>query len=118
MKQSGVSVTNLDRTFSATEKWHLDKVFVTTNGQHYYLGRAVDGEGMVIDILMQTRRNAKAAKRFFEGVLGKISPPQRVVTDGLRSYNIILREVVPHVEHLRSKYLNNRVENSHQPIER
>ena len=58
---------------AATDKWHLDEVFVTINGQHYYLWRAVDSEGLVLDILMQTRRNAKAAKRFFEGILDKTS---------------------------------------------
>ena len=103
----------------ATDKWHLDEVFVTINGQRYYLWRAVDSDGMVLAILMQTRRNAKAAKRFFEGVLGKpTTRPRVVVTDGLRSYNIISRELLPTVEHRRSQYLNNRAENSHQPTRR
>ena len=104
---------------SATDKWHLDEVFVTINGQRYYLWRAVDSEGMVLDILMQTRRNAKAAKRFFEAVLDKASShPRVIVTDGLRSYNVISRELLPDVEHRRNKYLNNRAENSHQPTRR
>jgi putative transposase len=103
----------------ATDKWHLDEVFVTINGHRYYLWRAVDSKGMVLDILMQARRNAKAAKRFFEGVLGKTRiRPRVVVTDGLRSYNIIKRELLPNVEHRRSKYLNNRADNSHQPTRR
>jgi putative transposase len=72
-----------------------------------------------LDILMQTRRNAKAAKRFFEAVLGKTrSKPRVIVTDGLRSYNIISQELLPDVEHRRSKHLNNRAENSHQPTRR
>jgi putative transposase len=104
---------------SATDKWHIDAVFVTINGQRYYLWRAVDSEGMVLDILMQTRRNAQAAKRFFEAVLGKTrSKPRVIVTDGLRSYNSISREILPELEHRRSKYLNNRAENSHQPTRR
>ena len=103
----------------STDKWHLDEVFVTINGQRYYLWRAVDSEGMVLDILMQTRRNAKAAKRLFEGVLGSTATrPRVIVTDGLRSYNIISRVLLPQVEHRRSKYLNNRAENSHQPTRR
>ncbi len=103
----------------ATDKWHLDEVFVTINGQRYYLWRAVDSEGMVLDILMQTRRNAKVAKCFFEGVLDKTSTqPRVIITDGLRSYNIISREILPSVEHRRSNYLNNRAENSHQPSRR
>ena len=104
---------------TATDKWHLDEVFVTINGQRYYLWRAVDSEGMVLDILMQTRRNAQAAKRFFEGVLGQTRiKPRVIVTDGLRSYNVISRDLLPDVEHRRSKYLNNRAENSHQPTRR
>lgn len=68
---------------------------------------------------MQTRRNGKAAKRFFEAVLGKTRVrPRVIVTDGLQSYNIIKRELLPNVEHRRSKYLNNRAENSHQPTRR
>lgn len=52
-------------------KWHLDEVFMTTHGRRYYLWRVVDSKGHVIDILMQPRRNAKVAKRFFEAALGK-----------------------------------------------
>ena len=101
-------------TRSATDKWHLDEVIV--NGQRNYLWRAVGSEGMVLDILMQTGHHAKDAKRFFEGVLGKTSThPRVIVTDGLRSYNIISCELLPGVEHRRSQYLNNRAENSYQP---
>ena len=102
-----------------TDKWHLDAVFVTINGHRYYLWRAVDSEGMVLDILLQTRRNAKAAQRFFKHVLHTTpTRPRVIVTDGLRSYHIISRKLLPKVEHRRSKYLNNRVENSHQPTRR
>jgi putative transposase len=73
----------------------------------------------VIDMLMQLRRNAKAAKRFFEAALGQVaSVPRVIVTDGLRSYNIISREVLTGVVHRCSKYLNNRAENSHQRTRR
>ena len=73
----------------------------------------------MLDILMQKRRNAKAAKCFFEAVLSKMnSQPRVLVTDGLSSYNIISRGLLPDVEHRRSKYLNNRAENSHQPTRR
>lgn len=92
---------------------------MTISGRRYYLWRAVDSNGQVIDILMQPRRNAKAAKRFFEAALGKTDTlPRVIVTDGLRSYNIISREILTCVEHRRSKYLNNRAENSHQPTRR
>jgi len=74
---------------------------------------------MVLDILVQKRRNAAAAKRFFQKVL-KTTPtrPRVIITDGLRSYNIISREILPDVEHRRSKYSNNQAENSHQPTRR
>jgi len=99
-----------------TSKWHLDEVFVTINGRRYYLWRAVDSEGMVLDILLQPRRDAQAAKRFFKRVLStEATHPSIIVTDGLRSYNVISRELLPSVEHRRSKFLNNRAENSHQP---
>ena len=102
-----------------TDKWHLDEVFETINRRRYYLWRAVDSEGMVLDVLLQERRNARAAKQFFKKVL-KTTPirPRVIVTDGLRSYNIISRELIPKVEHRCSKYLNNRAENSHQPTRR
>jgi putative transposase len=68
---------------------------------------------------MQSRHNAQATKGFFEGVLGKTTPYPRVaVTDGLRSYNTIAQDRHLEFEHRRSKYLNNRTENSHQPTRR
>src|SRR5271157_4552069 len=98
------------------DKWHLDEVFVKINGITHYLWRAVDQHGNVIDILVQSRRNAKAAKRFFRKLLkGLRYVPRVIVTDKLASYGVAHRELVPSVTHRRSKYLNNRAENSHQP---
>ena len=96
--------------------WHLDEVFCKINGQLVYLWRAVDQEGEVLDILVQSRRNAKAAKRFFKKLLkGSRYSPRRLVTDKLPSYTSAHREMIPAVEHRRGKSLNNRAENSHQP---
>ena len=101
------------------DKWHLDEVFVRIRGKLYYLWRAVDQDGTVLDVLVQTRRNAKAAKRFFKKLLkGLMYVPRVLVTDKLRSYNAAKREVLPTVEHRQSRYLNNRAENSHQPTRR
>ena len=98
------------------DKWHLDEVFVKINGTIHYLWRAVDQHGNVLDVLVQRRRNAKAAKRFFRKLLkGLQYVPRVIVTDGLSSYQVAHREMVPSVQHRRSKYLNNRAENSHQP---
>ena len=74
---------------------------------------------MVLDILVQDRRNATAAKRFFRRLLAGLQyKPRRIVTDGLRSYGVARREVLPHVRHRTSRYLNNRAENSHRPTRR
>jgi putative transposase len=98
------------------DRWHLDEVFIRINGTIHYLWRAVDQHGNVLDVLVQPRRNAKAAKRFFRKLLkGLQYVPRVIVTDGLSSYQVAHRELVPSVQHRRSKYLNNRAENSHQP---
>jgi putative transposase len=98
------------------DKWHLDEVFIRINGTIHYLWRAVDQDGSVLDILVQLRRNAVAATKFFRKLLtGLQYVPRVIVTDGLRSYRVAHREIVPSVTHRRSKYLNNRAENSRQP---
>ena len=95
---------------------HFDEVFVKINGATHYLWRAVDQHGDVLDILVQSRRNAVAAKRFFRKLLkGLRCVPRVLVTDKLASYQVAHRELLPSVTHRRSKYLNNRAENSHQP---
>src|ERR687893_2440436 len=89
--------------------WHLDEVFLRINGVLHYLWRAVDQDGVVLDILVQGRRNATAAKRFLRRLLAGLRyRPKRVVTDGLRSYGVARCEVLPDVRHRTSRYLNNR----------
>jgi transposase-like protein len=89
------------------DKWHLDEVFVKINGATHYLWRAVDQHGDVLDILVQSRRNATAAKRFFRKLLkGLRYVPRVLVTDTLGSYGVAHRVVMPSVAHRRSKYLN------------
>lgn len=98
------------------DKWHLDEVFLTINGERHYLWRAVDQDGHVLDILVQSRRNQKAAKKFFRKLLkGLMYVPRVLITDKLKSYGAAKREVMPSVEHRQHRYLNNRAENSHQP---
>ena len=99
--------------------WHLDEVFLRINGVLHYLWRAVDQNGVVLDILVQDRRNATAAKRFFKRLLAGLKfKPRRIITDGLRSYGVAHREILPEVRHRTSRYLNNRAENSHRPTRR
>jgi putative transposase len=98
------------------DKWHADEVFLKINGETHYLWRAVDQDGNVLDILVQSRRNKRAAIRFFRKLLkGCTYAPRVLITDKLASYGAAKREVLPGVEHRQSRYLNNRAENSHQP---
>jgi putative transposase len=98
------------------DKWHLDEVFLKIGGKKHYLWRAVDQDGTVLDILVQSRRNKAATKKFFRKLLkGCTYVPRVVITDKLASYGAAKREVLPRVEHRQSGYLNNRAENAHQP---
>src|ERR687897_343456 len=98
------------------DKWHLDEVFLTINGKHHYLWRAVDQHGNVLDILVQSQRNKAAAKKFFRKLLkGCQYVPRVLITDKLGSYSAAQKELLPSVEHRQHKRLNNRAENSHQP---
>lgn len=100
----------------AGNKWRLDEVFVNINGTLRYLWRAVDQHGNVLDVLVQSRRNTKAAKRFFRKLLkGLRYVPRVLVTDKLASYGVAHRAPMASVAHRRSRYLNNRAANSHQP---
>jgi putative transposase len=101
------------------DKWHLDEVFIRIEGELHFLWRAVDQDGVVLDILLQSRRDAGAAKRFFKRLLkGLQYVPRVLITDGLRSYGVAKRALLPDVEHRKSRYLNNRAENSHRPTRR
>ena len=101
------------------DKWFIDEVFLRIGGKQHYLWRAVDQDGHVLDILVQSRRNAKAAKRFFRKLLkGLQYAPRVIVTDKLKSYTAAKREILPHTEHRQSRYLNNRAEVSHQSTRR
>ncbi len=98
------------------DKWHLDEVFIGSNGVRHYLWRAVDQDGNVLDILVQPRRDKRAAVRFLRQLLkGLAYVPRVVITDKLASYEAAQRDVLPSVEHRHHKGLNNRAENSHQP---
>jgi putative transposase len=102
---------------SRTDMWHLDEVVISIAGKKHWLWRAVDQDGYVLDEIVQSRRNTKAAKRLLTRLLQKQGmPPKRIITDKLRSYGAAKRQVMPHVEHRSHKGLNNRAENSHVPL--
>jgi putative transposase len=101
------------------DKWHLDEMVITIAGKKHYLWRAVDQDGFVLEALVQSRRDKKAAKRLLRKLLKKQGRAPRVmVTDKLRSYGAAKKEIMPGVEHRQHKGLNNRAENSHQPTRR
>ena len=98
------------------DTWHLDELFVMLNGRQTYLWRAVDEDGDVLDLLVQSRRNRRAAVRFFRKLLQRQGcVPRRLITDKLRSYPAACRTVMPSVVHCTDRYANNRAEVSHQP---
>jgi putative transposase len=97
------------------DTWHLDEVYLKIGGSLRYLWRAVDQDGSVLDILVQPRRDKKAAARFFKKLQrGSRYAPRVVVTDRLGSYIAPCAELQPNTVHRRDKGLNNRAENSHQ----
>lgn len=100
------------------DKWHMDEVVVPINGVKHWLWRAVDGNGDTLDILVQTRRNAKAARRFLTRLINQFGLPKVVITDRLRSYNKPSARLAPCADHRVHKGLNNRIENSHRPTRR
>src|ERR671913_428817 len=104
---------------SPGDKWHLDAVCLMIGGQKHWLWRAVDQDGVVLDVLVQSRRDKNAAKRLLRKLLKRqMRPPRVMVTDKLASYGAARKELMPGVEHRRHKGLNNRAENSHQPTRR
>ena len=98
------------------DTWYLDELFLKIQGRQQHLWRAVDEDGDVIDILVQSRRDRRAAARFFRKFLtGQGREPRRLVTDKLRSYSAAHQTVMPAVVHITDQYANNRAEVSHQP---
>ncbi len=92
------------------------QVFLTIQGKTAYLWRAVDQHGNVLDILVQSRRNKAAAKKFFRNLLKDCQyVPRVLITDKLASYGAAKREILRSIEHRQHRRLNNRAENSHQP---
>jgi putative transposase len=97
------------------DTWYLDEVFLNIQGRRQYLWRAVDQDGDVLDILVQPRRDKRAADRFFRKLLKRQGEPRLMVTDKLGSYGAARRSTMPSVAHDTRQYENNRAELSHQP---
>ena len=98
------------------DTFYIDAVFIKIHGQQQYLWRAVDQDGEVVDVFLQARRDAAAARRFFRRLIKKHgSEPGKIVTDKLRSYAVAHRELIPESIHDTTQDANNRAEVSHQP---
>lgn len=100
------------------DKWHLDEVVIRIKGKTHWLWRAVNANGDVLDILVQSQRNKAAARRFLLKLLKRWSVPRVMVTEKLRSYGAAKVEIAPDLEHRQHKSLNNRSEASHRHIRR
>ncbi|WP_170387996.1 IS6 family transposase [Ruegeria atlantica] len=97
--------------------WHLDEVVVRISGRKYWLWRAVDQHGFVLDEILQPKRDKRAAKRLLRNLIKRLGfIPKRIITDKLRSYSATKREIAPGLDHWSHKGLNNRAENSHLPF--
>ena len=99
-------------------RWHLDEVFVRINGEIYDLWRAVDHEGEVLESFVTRKRNRKAALRFLKKAMKRFGRPEIIVTDRLRSYRAAMKVIGNEARQATGRWLNNRAENSHQPLPR
>jgi putative transposase len=101
------------------DRWHLDEMFVSIGGRRMYLWRAVDAEGEVLDILVQPRRDKRAAMKLLRRLLKRQGAvPSTVTTDKLGSYRAALRDLGLANRQVTGGRSNNRAENSHQPVRR
>ena len=103
----------------AVHIWHLGEVYLRIGGRMVYLWRAVDAEGEVLDVLVQSKRNKHAALKLMRKLLKKYGfIPDRSITDDLRSYGAAARDLGIDSRHERGRWKNNRAENSHQATRR
>jgi putative transposase len=99
--------------------WHLDEVYLKIDGRMVYLWRAVDAEGEVLDVLVQTRRNKRATLKLMRKLLKKYAfASDKLVTDDLRSYRAAAGDLGLAGRHRARSWRNNRAENPHQPTRR
>ena len=103
------------RRGSLGDTWYMDEVFISIGGKQYYLWRAVDQDGDVLDILVQKRKDKKAAMCFFKKLMkGQGRSARQIVTDKLPSYDAARKTVMSTSMHCDEHYANNRAEVSHE----
>jgi len=120
LKFGRLAAANLRRSRPrASDRWHLDEMVIRIRGRRHWLWRAVDDEGEVLEFLVQARRCAKSARRLLRKLLKKQGyAPKRITTDKLKSYAVAIRKEGLSVVHDQGLRVNNRAENSHQPVRR
>ncbi len=102
---------------SLSRRWRVDETYLKIGGRWRYLYRAIDEHGQIVDVFLSDRRNAEAARTFFEQAINTSGvTPTRVTTDKAKSYPKALQLLQPAVEHRSSKYLNNGLERDHQHL--
>jgi putative transposase len=94
-------------------RWHIDEVFVKINGEQYYLWRAVDQEGSVLDAYVSKKRDKKTARKILTKLIKKYGKPRQIVTDKLASYKAALRDMKLIKRQVTGRYKNNQIENPH-----
>ena len=99
-------------------RWYLDEVFVRIDGETYYLWRAVDRAGEVLEVFAPRRRDRRAALKFLRRAMKRYGRPAPVVMDGLRSYRAAMNTIGNAAARTCGRRLNNRAENSHRPFRR
>jgi putative transposase len=102
-----------NRRRKPTRRWHIDETHCKIAGKRHYIWRAVDSDGTVLDIFVPDKSNKKAAKEFFSKLYDQYDEPSRITTDRLRLYRSVVPETFSNTKHIKGKWLNNRVENSH-----
>jgi putative transposase len=99
-------------------RWHLDEVFVKINGETLYLWRAVDHEGEVLEVFATKRWDSRAALKVLKRTMKRYGRPRSIVTDRFRSYGVVMKAMGIVERQECGRWLNNRAENSHQPLRR
>lgn len=106
------------RERKVSDKWHLDEMSLRINGESFVLWKAIDEEGMELDVFLQKRRNKASTIRFLSRLLHSYQNPRVIITDKLRSYKQPIKRMFPKTDYRSHKGLNNRAENAHQPTRR
>jgi len=99
-------------------RWHLDEIYVRINGELHYLWRAVDHEGEILESYVTRKRDKSAPAHFMKKALKRHGAPDRIFTDGLRSYPAAMQDLGNLERRDVGRHLNNRAENSHLPVRR